>query len=210
MAQDNQTSINIPQLIAVAFVGFLAIRWLMSKPVAGGNSRASSTSSRSSTGSSSRRTNIDVNKIEQVSAVFPQLDRRTIAWDLHHNGGNVQGTMERVLSGRGLDTPPPTFQPNLPAPVEASGSTAIAAVHAHSAAKRSLAASSQTDLITRYNLQSRVNGKGKEPVLSEEAQKKQNGWSADKNARAETLKRRREEMVLAARRKLEEKDAAAA
>jgi coupling of ubiquitin conjugation to ER degradation protein 1 len=209
MAQDNQTSINIPQLIAVAFVGFLAIRWLMSKPVAGSNTRASSTSSRYSTGSS-RRANIDVNKIEQVSAVFPQLDRRTIAWDLLHNGGNVQGTMERVLSGRGLDTPPPTFQPNIPAPVEASGSTAIAAVHAHSAAKRNLAGSSQTDLITRYNLQSRVNGKGKEPVLSEEAQKKQNGWSADKNARADALKRRREEMVLAARRKMEEKDAAAA
>jgi coupling of ubiquitin conjugation to ER degradation protein 1 len=55
-----------------------------------------------------------------------------------------------------------------------------------------------------------VNGKGKEPVLSEEAQKKQNGWSADKNARADALKRRREEMVLAARRKMEEKDAAAA
>lgn len=210
MAQDYQTSINIPQLIAVAFVGFLAIRWFMSKPVsgAGGRGGSSSTSSRSSLSPSTRRTAAtDPSRIEQISAVFPQLDRRTIAWDLQRNGGNVEGTMERVLAGRGLETPPPTFQPNLPerAPVASSSGTASSGTSSGVKDPRS---SQGSDLITRYNLQSRVDSKGKEAVPSEEAQKKKSsGWSSDKNARAEALKRRREEMVLAARRKMMERDA---
>jgi coupling of ubiquitin conjugation to ER degradation protein 1 len=53
-------------------------------------------------------------------------------------------------------------------------------------------------------LQNKVHGKGKEPVPSEE--QKRNAWSSDKNARAEALKQRREEMILAARRKLMEKE----
>jgi coupling of ubiquitin conjugation to ER degradation protein 1 len=190
MAQDAQTSINIPQILAVAVVGFLAFRWFMSKPTGPGSSPSSS---------SSRRNVIDITKVNQVSAVFPQLDRRSIAWDLSRNGGNVGGTTERVLSGRGLETPPPSFQPNLPSPATTQGTGS-------GAAKRPT--SSQPDLITRYNLQSRVNGKGKEAVPSEE--QKRNAWSSDKNARAEALKKRREEMVLAARRKMEEREAQSA
>ena len=35
--------------------------------------------------------------------MFPQLDRRAIAWDLSRNGGNVGATTERVLEGRDLE-----------------------------------------------------------------------------------------------------------
>ena len=35
--------------------------------------------------------------------MFPQLDRRAIAWDLSRNGGNVGATTEKVLVGGGLD-----------------------------------------------------------------------------------------------------------
>lgn len=105
--------------------------------------------------------------------------------------------MERVLGGRGLESPPPSFQPNIPTPAtteNAGGSTA--------SGRKSNAP--LPDLITRYNLQTRVGGKGKEPVPSEE--QKRNAWSADKNARADALKKRREDMILAARRKMEEKE----
>lgn len=197
MAQYDQTSINIPQLIAVAVVGFLAIRWFMSKP------SGSSTSAPATGSSTSRRQHVDADKVEQVAAVLPQLDRRAIAWDLHRNGGNVDATMHKALDGRELETPPPTFQPNLPT------QSNVAAEAESSATDRwtKRVPGQGQDLISRYNLQSRVSGKGKEPVLSEEAQRKQNGWSADKNVRADALKRRREEMVLAARRKMMEKDA---
>lgn len=184
---EGQTSINIPQIIAVAIVGFLAIRWFLNKPAADPSSSAS-------------RGQVDVSKVDQVSAMFPQLDRRTIAWDLLRNGGSVAATTERVLGGRGLDNPPPSFQPNLPSP-------ATAAQGSRSTSGQAKPTPSQPDLITRYGLQSKISGKGKEAVPSEE--QKRNAWSSDKNARAETLKRRREEMILAARRKLETKDGGA-
>jgi len=192
-----QTSINIPQLLAVAVVGFLAIRWWMSKPTTGASSSSGSSSS------SARRNLVDPSKILQVSAMFPQLDHRSIAWDLQRNGGSVEATTERILGGRGLENPPPSFQPvNLPtipaAPAQSTTSTA-----AQSGAKKT-----NPDLITRYNLQSRVNGKGKEPVVegTATATGKSNAWSADKGARAEALRKRREEMILAARRKMEERE----
>lgn len=128
--------------------------------------------------------------------MFPQLDRRSIAWDLHRNGGNVAGTSERILSGRGLDTPPPSYQPPLPAQAAPATRTVVGA------------SAGQPDLITRYGLQGRINDKGKEAVKSEE--QKRMAWTSDKAARAEGLKKRREEMVLEARRKMLEKDAAAA
>ena len=189
---EGQTSINIPQLIAVALVGFFAIRWFLNKPA---NASPSNTQ-----GTSSRGRQVDVSKVDQIAGIFPHLDRRSIAWDLHRNGGSVAATSERVLSGRGLESPPPSFQPNLPAP--ATGTPA-----ARSSGADKKATSGQPDLITKYNLQTRVGGKGKEPVPSEEQQR--NAWSADKAARAEGLKRRREEMILAARRKMEAKGAGA-
>jgi len=188
---ETQTSINIPQIIAVALVGFFAIRWFLNKPAS-----TSSPPSASSRGANQ----VDVSKVDQVSAMFPQLDRRTVAWDLHRNGGSVAATTERVLAGRGLDNPPPSFQPTLPSP--AASSTASGRDSVGAGGKR--AATGQPDLITRYGLQTRISGKGKEPVLSEEQQRNQ--WSSDKMVRAEGLKKRREEMILAARRKMEAKD----
>lgn len=180
-----EQSINIPQLIAVALVGFLVIRWFV-KPT---------TSAGSSSPPPSRGRAVDATKVEQVASMFPQLDRRTIAWDLQRNGGSVSATTERVLSGRTLDTPPPTFQPQLPAPAPAQNSSITPKP----------APGLHPDLITKYNLQSRVSGKGKEPEVSEE--QKRQAWSSDKAARAEGLKRRRDEMILAARRKMEAKAA---
>lgn len=187
---ESHTSINIPQIIAVAIVGFFAIRWFMTKSPASGGS-ASSTR---------RGQQVDLTKIEQVASVFPQLDRRTIAWDLHQNGGSVTATTERVLGGRTLDNPPPSYQPNLP-----SANTQAPAVGQRADGKRS--GNGQPDLITRYGLQGKVSGKGKEPVPSEE--QRRNAWSSDKAARADGLKKRREEMVLAARRRLEANDTGA-
>lgn len=106
----------------------------------------------------------------------------------------MAATSERILSGRGLDNPPPSYRPALPTPPAAPATTA-----------RSTGPAAQPDLITRYNLQSRVSGKGKEAVVEQD---RQQAWSSDKAARAEGLKRRREEMVLAARRKMMEKEGA--
>jgi coupling of ubiquitin conjugation to ER degradation protein 1 len=85
---DEQT-INIPQLLLVLVLGGIVIRWFF----------FSGTPTRSSTNHAGVR-EADVETIQQM---FPQLDRRTIMWDLQRNGGNVAATTDRILNGRGLD-----------------------------------------------------------------------------------------------------------
>ncbi|KAK8210145.1 hypothetical protein M8818_003632 [Zalaria obscura] len=185
-----EQTLNIPQLIAVVLVGFLAIRWFLSP--ASPNQNASS-----------RNAGRQVNPahVEQIAQMFPQLDRRAIVWDLLRNGGSLQATTERLLSGRSLDTrqPPTSFQPPIPLSTAPTASTSTTP-------KPSAA---HPDLITRYNLSSKIttppSTPGASDVTSSSVESKP-GWSANRNERAEILKRRREEMVLAARRKMEEKD----
>jgi len=84
-----EQTLNIPQIIAVVLVGFLAIRWFLSS------------GSQSSSGNAGRQ--INPAHVDQVMQMFPQLDRRNVMWDLQRNGGSVSATTERVLAGRGLD-----------------------------------------------------------------------------------------------------------
>lgn len=63
---------------------------------------------------------------------------------------------------------------------------------------------SQPDLITRYNLTWKLNNP--EESTAETSPQKQKTWSQDRMERQANLKRRREEMILAARRKLEAKE----
>jgi len=84
-----EQTLNIPQIIAVVIVGFLAIRWFLSS------------GSQSSSSNGGRQ--INPAHVDQVLQMFPQLDRRNVMWDLQRNGGSVSATTERVLGGRGLD-----------------------------------------------------------------------------------------------------------
>jgi coupling of ubiquitin conjugation to ER degradation protein 1 len=59
----------------------------------------------------------------------------------------------------------------------------------------------QPDLITRYNLAGKL-----QQTEEETEQAKPKAWSADRNERQMNLQRRREEMILAARRKMEAKE----
>jgi coupling of ubiquitin conjugation to ER degradation protein 1 len=193
-----EQSINIPQVLVFLVVTFLAIRWYFSKPSAQGTRP---TSTRAAAPRLNHR------QIDDIAQMFPQLSRRDIAWDLQRNGGNAAATTERVLSGRGLDTvrrrhqhnilkvtnnaeqAPPSF--NLPTPRPLP--TMQTAPRASPAPK-----TAQPDLITRYNLAAKLQ-QTDEPA----EQAKPKAWSADRNERQANLQRRREEMVLAARRKLE-------
>ncbi|CAF9935638.1 MAG: hypothetical protein HETSPECPRED_009854 [Heterodermia speciosa] len=126
--------------------------------------------------------------------MFPQLDRRAIQWDLHRNGGSIAATTERVLSRGSLDRPPLSFQPPqapvTPAPPRAAPKVAP-----------------QPDLITRYNLKSKLSAAESPGEPREQGRGQETGsWSESKNERAELLRRRREEMILNARRKMESKD----
>ncbi|KAI4125805.1 MAG: hypothetical protein LQ338_004085 [Usnochroma carphineum] len=177
-----EQTLNLPSLfLALALLG-LSIRYFFFSP------------SSSSTRAVSDRNTANPEHIEQIAQMFPQLSRRDIQWDLQRNGGSVQATTERVLSGRGLERPPPSFQPIQPP--ASSSSTAPAAPPPPK--------SSHPDLITRYKLESRIS----QPHVTrpEEEKPKPPTWSQNKTERQTLLQKRREDMVLAARRKLEEKE----
>ncbi|KAI9171162.1 Cobalamin (vitamin B12) biosynthesis CobW-like protein [Paramyrothecium foliicola] len=131
--------------------------------------------------------------VERIQQMFPQADRRSLLWDLQRNGGNIQNTTERILAGR-LETPPITFQPPLPPGQPASSAGAVPAT-------RQPDKPTQPDLITRYNLKDKL-------AEAEGADAKSKGWSSNRDDRQSSLQRRRDEMILAARRKMEAKMAA--
>lgn len=94
---DEQT-ITIPTLLLALLIGGLVIRWLF---FSGASVR---TTQSTSSANSLRAREVDIERIQQM---FPQVDRRTVMWDLQRNGGNVAATTERILSGRGLETVSP-------------------------------------------------------------------------------------------------------
>lgn len=203
MADQSQT-LNIPSLILVLVVLILTIRYFFF-------STSRTTSSSSSSSSLGRRYNPE--HVERVASMFPQIGRREIIWDLQRNGGSVTATTERILS-TGLETvsratsylyyqpseppsppftnyknptneqPPPSFQPPIP------NSTPT---------PQKPSQSSHPDLITRYNLSSRLTSAPESPSPAPT-------WSNNKNERQALLQQRREEMVLNARRRLEEEE----
>jgi len=138
--------------------------------------------------------------VERIQQMFPQVGRRLIMWDLQRNGGNIAATTERILSGRGLEVPPQTFQP--PAPLAPSASSNASASSGAAASKPA-----QPDLITRYNLASKLAANSEETDAGTPTGEKQ-AWSQNKAERQSLMQRRREEMILAARRKMEAKIAA--
>jgi coupling of ubiquitin conjugation to ER degradation protein 1 len=209
-----EQTINVPQLLLVLLIGGIAIRWFF----------FSGSTSRSTTRTSSTdRNRVREADVERIKQMFPQIATRTIMWDLQRNGGNVAATTERILSGRSLETvsrdvpgicsagrtsadnpkPPQTFQPSLPASASSSSTSPVGG-------KPAAPKASQPDLITRYNLTSKLANEDAESDSQESTSTVggKTAWSQNKNERQALLQRRREEMILAARKKMQAKVAA--
>ncbi|PLB47980.1 hypothetical protein P170DRAFT_510681 [Aspergillus steynii IBT 23096] len=180
---DEEPSLNIPSLLTLAVVSYFVIRWFLNRdgsPGAGG-------------GRSRARGAVDPAQVEQISQMFPQLSTRDIMWDLQRNGGNVAATTERILTGRGLETPPPSFQPQIAIPRPTAQTTATSTATATAKAEGQ-------DLISRYNLQGKADGED-----TATAQTAPSGWSQNKDERQRLLQKRRDDMILAARKKMMQK-----
>lgn len=106
-----------------------------------------------------------------------------------------------------LVKPPQSFQPPLPVPASSSSGATSSPAQAKPL---------QPDLITRYNLKAKIAEEAtrKEGLETAEVestpgkQKQGQAWSSNKAERQALLQKRREEMILAARRKMEAKVAA--
>lgn len=106
---------------------------------------------------------------------------------------------------------PPSFQPQLPQPTT---TTSTSQPGSGLSGLLSSSKKPEPDLITRYKLQDRISSsdKGKEKERREETGRTGAGagargsWAATKDERQDILKRRRDEMILEARRKMMERD----
>lgn len=223
--------ISIPTLVVVCVIGGLVFKYLFWPSASGGGSSGAQGGGRDSA-SQQRQRELAVERIQQM---FPQVERRTILWDLQRNGGSIAATTEKILSGTiqlvssgvvcvvviiitgGLlvvllkrqrfeckrlmtpvSQPPITFQPPPPPGSNAASSSASAAATGAKPADKP----AQPNLIQRYNLQDKLQAQAE---AEEEAAKK---WSSNKDERQALLQRRRDEMILQARRKMEAKLAA--
>ncbi|EPS28135.1 hypothetical protein POX_e07108 [Penicillium oxalicum] len=184
--QEDEPSLNIPSLLTLAVVSFFVLRWFLSRDDGssnGGRPRA-------------RGNAVDPAQVEQISQMFPQLSIREIMWDLQRNGGSAAATTERILTGRGLETPPPSFQPQITLPTVSTQPSQPSRAPATSKADAQ-------DLISRYNLRGQITTEAvtDTPTTSASA----SGWSQNKEERQRLLQKRRDDMILAARRKMEQK-----
>ncbi|KAG7103101.1 hypothetical protein HYQ44_017189 [Verticillium longisporum] len=158
MAKDDSQTISVPYLLILLVLAAAILRLLFFSNSSGGTPPAG------------RHNPLNVLRareaaVERIQQMFPQVERRTILWDLQRNGGNVQTTSERILAGR-IETPPITFQPPPPAGAPATGSGSTNAARTGKA------------------------------------------WSSDRDERQAALQRRRDDMILQARKKMEAKIAA--
>ncbi|KAJ5464164.1 Ubiquitin system component Cue [Penicillium sp. IBT 31633x] len=183
---DEEPSLNIPSLLTLAVVSYFVLRWFFKRddsPAGGGRGRG-------------RGNVVDPAQVEQIAQMFPQLSTRDIMWDLQRNGGSVAATTERILTGRGLETPPPSFQPQVAIPSPNIPQTQTAPIAS------ALKADGQ-DLISRYNLNERATSP---PAESQPETPSRTAWSQNKEERQRLLQKRRDDMILAARRKMMQKE----
>ncbi|KAI1190435.1 hypothetical protein F5B17DRAFT_386669 [Nemania serpens] len=197
--------VSLTSIVLIVVLGGLALRYLFFPSSAA----ASSGPARGRGAASSSRAREAA--VERIQQMFPQLDRRAILWELQRSGGNIAMTTERILTGR-METPPITFQPPPPPASTNRSSTPQTAAKAPSRP-------AEPDLITRYKLQDRLNSDNGDNSSSSSSGlatgsdpaapgTKTKAWSSNREERQKAFQRRRDEMILAARRKMEAKIAA--
>lgn len=93
--------ISLPSLIVIVVLGALIIRYLFFSPAVSTQhqrgQRPNQQHQQDVAASASRAREAVVERIQQM---FPQVERRTVLWDLQRNGGNIAATTERILAGR--------------------------------------------------------------------------------------------------------------
>ncbi|PWW74026.1 hypothetical protein C7212DRAFT_330216 [Tuber magnatum] len=189
-------SLGLPQVAACLLVGYFVFRWFFK-------------STDPSSVLPARSPVVDQRRLQEQSllltGMFPQVSMAAAQAELIRNGGNIEIATEKILAAGGLPEPPTPVA----TPLDSSTARSAPAAAAHRTAAHNVSGASASrvggyqDLITRYNLHGRLDegdasssstlsGKGKSPQSRSDRQ------LAHQN--------KRDEMILAARRRMEEMD----
>jgi len=89
--------VSLPFLIILLLTIGVVTRYLFfSSSTSGPRAR----NSRNTSGRDANAARLREVAAQRIQQMFPQVDRRTILWDLQRNGGSIQATTERILAGR--------------------------------------------------------------------------------------------------------------
>ncbi|KAL7275218.1 hypothetical protein RUND412_001833 [Rhizina undulata] len=161
-----------------------------------------------------RATAIDMRRIQEqteiIRGMFPQISEAAVQAELLRNGGSVEIATERIIT-TGFLPEPPNPTPAATIPIPAAPAARPAAPIATSSRRPTPAASSSSsasksqypDLITRYNLQSRLHEASDEDSAQSSGKGKAPQSKADRQL---AHQKKRDDMIIAARKRLEEMD----
>ncbi|KAL5532322.1 hypothetical protein ACEPAF_5892 [Sanghuangporus sanghuang] len=170
-----------------------------------------------------RPKNVTPEMTETVASMFPDMPRENIHYDLLRTG-SVEQTTNKIIERGYLDTPPagyfriyprtdsqgqrpPSQQPTRPA---SAASSANAQPQPQASSSSSSFVKPGPSLIERYQLKERLSGQGGVAIDSPEQAGGKASWEATPERREASLKERKAQMVLAARKRLLEQQKAVA
>ncbi|KAH0608573.1 uncharacterized protein H6S33_001707 [Morchella sextelata] len=205
-SSDSTAGLGLPQVAACLLVGYFVFRWFFK-------------TTDPSSSAAQRPSPVDSRRLQQqvdvIRGMFPQIPAGAVQAELIRNGGSIEITTEKILTNGFLPEPPaPVTLAPVPPPAPAPAARPsvptqrrVAPPAASSASGSNTILSQYSDLITRYNLHSRLQegdpssaagpgGKGKAP--------------ATKSDRQLAHHSKRDDMILAARRRIQEMDRVAA
>lgn len=172
-------------LVAFAFI-YLLVRWLSK----GGDNASRANSPGAILGFAPRKVTEEM--IMTVHAAFPDIPRANIHYDLLKTG-NAQVTSNKILERGVLDAPPASYFRAFPLAQDPQPQPAAAV---------SSSPAPPPDLIARFHLEQRV---AKEAPAADVGAGGSSTWEASAEKREASLRERKAQMILEARRRMAEK-----
>ncbi|KAF8823355.1 hypothetical protein F5879DRAFT_975113 [Lentinula edodes] len=148
-----------------------------------------------------RPKNVTQDMMDTVENMFPGIPRDNVRYDLLRTG-SVERTTNKILERGFLDTPPPSYYTLYARATPGASST----VNADDVAVSSSRIKPKETLISRYNLQSKLNDVSEIAALNDAGEVGAGGgkakWEDTPEKREASLKERKEKMILAARQRM--------
>lgn len=195
----------------VLTVTVLTLRWMFRVDKGGEVSE-----SRTSSSGVDNEPPVNSEHVHLVKTVFPHLESSAIAYDLQKTK-NVDATIENALRGQPLPLPPRNSSLYARFPLSAgagasshSGETTpsheVTSNVSSGSSASSLASNEHRSLIETYNLSSRISSSdNSSSSTGNEEVRNRSKLPSSKKEREELFRKRKEEMILAARKRMEGK-----
>ncbi|KLO15174.1 hypothetical protein SCHPADRAFT_276261 [Schizopora paradoxa] len=158
--------------------------------------------------------NVTQDMIDTVTTMFPDMPVDNIRYDLLRTG-NVEVTTNKIIERGYLDAPPASYfriYPRADLQPQQGATATTTSTQTNAAASSSKLQNRKKDpsLIERFHLESRVSSEdvttseSESKVITPEEVGKKSVWESNPEAREASLKERKAQMILAARRRLQE------